>query len=558
MNTLVIYTTITLTLALIGGYISVRLKQYTIVGYIIIGMIAGSFILGNKISEGYIQNLSLIGVALLIFYTGTEFSISKIISYKKILLRSIFIQFIVNTLIITILLFLFRIPFLQSFIISLALSFSSTIIVSKVLKDLDRNYSNEGEITIAWLMLQDLISIPIILFIEGFSSKYIGTSFILSISLIILKTILILIVIYYLASFIIPKILREIAKTQVQELLIVAVITILFIMITFASFIGISPVIAAFIAGLSISKGMLNHEIASEIRPMKDIFSIFFFVLIGTLTPISFILQNIITIILIVILVSLIKTFITFVTLKNFKLHPLESFIISLNMFQAGEFSFILASIAYSYKFISFYDYHLLLSITIITIIFSPLVIKNDIKIYNFIREHFPFIKKYNKEALNISNFRTKIKENIVVIGYGRVGRSIVQTLSKNLINVTVIDFNENLMKGSDNKYIKFIYGNAESLDILKIANIDKINVLIITTPDIDINYKISKMAKNINPKIKIIARSHLPKHKDILSSTGVDHIIEPEKETAKSITAILLRTMGKRSKEIEYILSSM
>ncbi len=558
MNALIIYTTVILTLALIGGYLSVRLKQYTVVGYILIGVLVGTILSYNKSSTVYIQSLSYIGVALLIFYTGTEFSLEKIIKYKGIIIRGIIIQFILNTVIVSFLLIFLKIGVVQSFIIASALSFSSTIIVSKILKDLERNYSNEGEITIAWLMLQDLISIPIIILIEDLSQKLIGNTIIISIISLVLKSILLLIIIYYLGSITIPYILKEIAKTEVRELLIIAVIAILFIMITVSYVIGISPAIGAFIAGLIISKGMMNHEISSEIRPLKDIFSVFFFVLIGTLTPLSFILENFFTIIGVVIFLIVIKTLFTFIILKQSKFHYLESFIISINMFQAGEFSFIIAATAFSYKLITFNNYHLLLSVTIITMLISPFIIKNDIKIYNYIVDIFYKItKKKQLERRVIVSHELMKKDKIILVGYGRLGRTIANILSTNGVKLNIIDFNKSIIEAQKNKNIEFIYGNGESLEILKIAGIEEAEIIIITTPDIEINYKITTISKKINNKIKVIARSHLPKHKEILIDSGVEFVIEPENEAAKTMVEILLRSLGRKEREISFILEN-
>jgi CPA2 family monovalent cation:H+ antiporter-2 len=557
MNELILYTTAILTLALIGGYIAVKFKQYAIVGYILMGVIIGSFISKIPGSENDIQTLSYIGVALLIFYTGTEFSLGKVLEYKGVIIKGIIIQFIINLLIITFLLFILKINIIQSIIISAALSFSSTIIVSKILKDLDRNYSNENQITISWLMLQDLISIPVIIFIEDFAQRVHGSMLIFSILSPILKSILLLIIIYYLGSLIIPYILKEIAKTEIRELLIISIICILFIMITLSYYIGISPVIGAFIAGLIISKGMLNHEISSEIRPFKDIFSVFFFILIGTLTPISFIFSHIIIIILLIIFFVLIKIIVEYLLLNNFHFHSLESFTIALNMFQAGEFSFIVGLTAYSYGLLSFNNYHLLLSVTIITMIFSPIVIKNNINIYNFIKR---FLGKKDNRSHTSSQVESEkdSHSDIVIAGYGRVGRQITNILVKNGISVTVIDFNKDLINSEKNKNIRFVYGNAESLDILKFARVPDAKVLIITTPEIEVNYEITTLSKKINPRIKIIARSHLPKHKEILSKSGVEHVIEPEKEAAKKMTEILLQSIGKKEKEILFILDNI
>ena len=124
-------------------------------------------------------------------------------------------------------------------------------------------------------------------------------------------------------------------------------------------------------------------------------------------------------------------------------------------------------------------------------------------------------------------------------------------------MKTTVIDFNQNLINAQKkkDKTINFIYGEADSIEIIKSSGIEHAKILILTTPDIETNYKIVQIVKNLNTNIKIIARSHLPKHKEILKNFGVEHIVEPEKEAALSIVHILLQYLGKNRREINAIL---
>ena len=548
MSILITYTTIILASALIGGYIASRFNQYIIVGYIIIGLILGSFVISSHSSQSYLNSLAYIGVALLVFSNGTEFSLSKILNYKKIIITGTILQTLLTSLILTVIFLFFGLTIIPAFVIGSAFAMSSTIIVTKVLKDLDRNYSQEGEITFSWLMVQDILTIPLLVFLTNLNIS--GGNVLIPILIAILKSILIFLILYYLGLIIIPYILAKIAKTEIRELLILAVISILFIIIVISSYFGISPIIAAFMAGLIISKGMMNHQIASEIKPFKDLFSVFFFVLIGAVTPLSFIIDNFFMIILIALLIIFIKVATTYTELKIYKFHSMTSFIVALNMFQAGEFSFVIGTVAYQGHIISAFSYHILLSVTILTMILTPVMIKRNTNIYDklnlFIDKHLHFLhsKLFDRKIKNSIN-KEKHKE-IIIAGYGRVGRQIVDILKKNNVECSVIDFNKSILEEHNSHNLNFIYGNADSIDILKVADILHAKIMIITTPDIEINYKIAQISKSVNPAIKIIARSHLPHHKDILLQSGVEYVIEPEKETAITIADLLLRYLGK------------
>ena len=554
----IVLTAIILSLALLGGYIATSLKQYIVIGYILIGVLIGSIFTSITHSQNYISTLASIGVALLIFLNGTEFSLERIKNYRKIIVLGSILQTIFVSIIMTFLIYILHFKFISAITVGIALSMSSTVIVSKVLKDLDRNYSQIGEITISWLMIQDLLTIPIIIF---FNSTLPTHHIIFPIIIAILKSVVILIVIYYLGSAIIPYALEKIAQTEIRELLVLSVIAILFVIISIASVLGISTIVAAFIAGLIISKSLLHHQISQEIKPFKDLFSVFFFILIGTVTPVTFVIGHIFQIILAVIFLIVVKTVITFIILKFAKLHSNIAFNISSNIMQAGEFSFVIGTVALSSHFIGDNAYYLLLAVTIITMILTPFTIQNDIKIYQTLRDFtkrtLPILYKYifDKDQ-ELADLELR-HPGIIIVGYGRVGKHTVEILRSNHMKTTVIDFNQNLINAQKkkDKTINFIYGEADSIEIIKSSGIEHAKILILTTPDIETNYKIVQIVKNLNTNVKIIARSHLPKHKEILKNFGVEHIVEPEKEAALSIVHILLQYLGKNRREINAIL---
>ena len=554
----IILTAIILSLALLGGYIATSLKQYIVIGYILMGVLIGSIFTSITHSQNYISILASIGVTLLIFLNGTEFSLERIKNYRKVIVWGSIIQTIFVSIIMTFLIHILHLKFISAITIGIALSMSSTVIVSKVLKDLDRNYSQIGEITISWLMIQDLLTIPVIIF---FNSNLPTHYIIFPIIIAILKSVVILIIIYYLGSAIIPYALDKIAQTEIRELLVLSVIAILFIIISIASLFGISTIVAAFIAGLIISKSLLHHQISQEIKPFKDLFSVFFFILIGTVTPITFVIGHIFQIILAVIFLIVVKTIITFAILKFAKFHSNMAFNISSNVMQAGEFSFVIGTVALSSHFIGDNAYYLLLAVTIITMILTPFTIQNDVKIYQTLRDFtkriLPILYKYifDKDQ-ELADHELK-HPGIIIVGYGRVGKHTAEILRSNHMKTTVIDFNQNLINAQKkkDKTISFIYGEADSIEIIKSSGIEHAKILILTTPDIETNYKIVQIVKNLNTNVKIIARSHLPKHKEILKSFGVEHIVEPEKETALSIVHILLQYLGKNKREINAIL---
>jgi len=530
-----------------GGFLVKFIKLPSVVGYIFGGILFSIFFgLSNSSS---ITDLSRVGITLLLFAVGIDFSIDKLLQVKKYALFGGIIQ-IVLTIIFGFLLFqVFRFDSYQSLFLGAVFSLSSTAIISKILEENNDSETFAGQISIGWLIVQDIAVVIIVLLLSAFSQSEpnIGV-FIES----ILKSIVLILLSLIVGRKVIPRILTTMSKYGSRELLIIMSFSFALIFAFLSESFGISYTLGAFLAGLMISDSIYTHEIITEIKPFQIIFSMLFFITIGTLFSISFFISNIFTVLGVLIIGLSIKLCIILIINYFLKLNIKTSLKIGLSLSQIGEFSFLISQIAIGNNWINQEFASLILSATLISMILSPLLINNFESIFSFIdslgRKRFPLLYRKLINTNTVESFNiNELSNHIVICGYGKVGKYTASGIDKIGVKYIVIEMNDNEINIS--KPDNFIIGDASNRDILKAAKIEKAKLCIITMPkDSDINAIIS-LCIELNPDIKIVTRSH-----DSITKENLDvihAIIEPEFETASKMLEKLLSIYRKRSKKL-------
>lgn len=447
----------------------------------------------------------------------------------------------------------FNFSLYQSLFMSLALSLSSTAIVAKLLVDRGEIDTLYGEILIGWLLIQDLAVIPIWVVMPVIWNNLqtgqlsLGGVF-TSLFLAQLKIGVILYFLYWLGKKAVPLYLNQIAKINSRELFLIGVVLLISCLGIATYWLGLSPAIGAFIAGLLISETTQNHAIFAEIRPMRDILSIVFFVSLGLLFNINFLLVNFGLIIAITLLVIFLKFFISSIIMILFGFHSKTVFFTAIGIISVGEFTFVLARVGADRGYIDLTAYNLIIAITIITMIISPLAISISNTSYhaikNFIRKFSPLI--YEKFFTKIDQSR-KIDEelpflnHVVICGHGRVGSHIRQALELASVPYVVIDFNQKVVNDLKKRAVNVIYGDPSDIDVLDYAQVDRAKVVVIAVPDRHSQEMIIQNSLMLNHNIVVICRSHYDEDKQRLYAIGAHAIIQPEFEAALHISGVLL-----------------
>lgn len=549
---------IILAAAFSGGMVAKKLKLPMLSGYLLAGMVTGILVSRYASLEGSLKDITELGVALLLFTIGLEFSINKFKGLGEVVIYGSLIQVLLSSVAGLIFFPVLGFDFYSSLFLGVALSLSSTAAVLKILADHGDLETLQGEITAGWLFLQDLYTLPIIILLPAIGKMIKGEitgtlpfiTFIRSIFIAVVSFFLII----YLGNKIIPKVFDFIAEIKSREMVIIAAVGICLLFAYVFNLLGISYAVGASIAGIVLSSSSAHHEIFSEIRPLKDLFSTIFFVSLGFLINPVFIFGNWFIILLIILFVFITKIIISSLLIYLLGYHPKTALICGLSLISVGEYAFILAILGVNTNLINHYQYMIILSVTFISLVLSMPVTANGDKIYYFLKSN---LQKLLPEAATFINHMDvtrkvddfEINNHIVILGHGRVGKYISRTLTQLRVPFVVIDYNHHLVKSLRESGTNVIYGDPAEIEVLKFSRVEKAKAVIIAYSDRFTQEIVITNILSLNPTVRIIARIHFAEDARKIKSLGVTSVVQPEIEAAYKITDILLNYLYPGSK---------
>jgi CPA2 family monovalent cation:H+ antiporter-2 len=504
-----------------------KINLPSIVGFLIAGMLIGPFGFNLIKSVNQISVMAEIGIMLLMFTIGLEFSLSQLIRIKKFLLIAGGLQLLITIIFCTIIFSALGIEINQAIFFSLLVSLSSTAIVLKILSDKDELDSPQGKISIGILIFQDLAIVPMFLLLpilSGFGELSGG-----DIALKLLIAFGVLAGLLMLARFLMPLIVYQIANLRSREAFTIGVILLLLGTAYLTHTFGLSFALGAFIAGLILSESDYNHQILSDILPFRDAFNSIFFVSIGLLLNLQFVLENVLLISSLTLGVLIVKTLVI-VGIVYFMKYPLRIGILAgLGLAQIGEFSFVLAQAGLNFKLIGNDYYNSFLATTIFSMILTPLIIK----LSPFIAGKTSALEKDKKHS---ENYLEYLHAHVVIAGFGLNGSNLARVLKETGIKYIVTELNPDTVKREKVKGEKIIYGDISKEEVLKAVKIDKANTIVYAISDPAVTKRSLKLAKRLNPHIYALVRTRFVTEVDELKKLGADEVIPEEFETALQI----------------------
>lgn len=532
-----------LALAIVVIYVFHRLKIPSVIGFLLTGVITGPNGL-NIVSDIHdVEVIAEIGVIMLLFTIGIEFSLKSLLKIGKILLIGGSFQVMVTIAAITLVALQLGNPMNESLFIGFLIALSSTAIVLKLIQDKGEIDAPHGRISLGILIYQDIIIVPMMLItpILAGNTEAMGTSY----WEIILKFAAIALIIYLGAKFVVPYVLHQLARTQNRELFLLSIMVIAFAAAFLTYSMGLSLALGAFIAGLVISESEYSQQALGNVTPFLDVFTSFFFISVGMLLDLQFLFDNPIEVLIFTTLVLSIKTIIA--GLAAFILgFPLRtSIIVGFTLSQVGEFSFILSRIGVSEGLISGANYQLFLSVSVVSMAATPLVIWMATRVADHINT-WP-LPKFLKQGLipRPESTIAKIKDHLVIVGYGLNGRNVAHAARYAGISYAIIDINPDTVRNERNKGEIIHYGDAGQEEILSHANAEDARILVSTLPMLGDNKRIIHEARKLNPDLHIIIRTRFVRDVEELYELGADEVIPEEFETSVEIfTRVLAKYM--------------
>lgn len=541
--------------ALGGGFVAKRLKLPLLVGYILGGVLVGTF-LGSWLRLGpEISTLAEIGVALLLFTVGIEFSFARLKKVWNVAVWGGVFQIILTILLGLLIFPLFGLDFYSSLFLGSAFSLSSTAIIVRILTEKGEADSLPGEIMIGWLLVQDLAVLPMMTILPQIA-KLDGAGW-FSIFGAIAKAALLLTLVIILGKTTFSRILDRIAKTQSRELLLLSVVSLCLVAAFTTTALGFPFALGAFFAGLLVAETSQNHAVFAEVRPLRDIFSVVFFVSLGFLVNPTVFLPIGVKILTLGLTVILLKFILVAALIFYFGYHAKTSIWVAGGLVGVGEFAFVLAQMGHNSGFINSQVYSLTLAIALLTMLLVPLIFNLTPHLYLFLKDftdHY-FPRFYGAFFAQYDRHRTgqdlPIENHVVICGHGRVGKPIRKALELANIPYVVVDFNHSVVKELSRYGVNVVYGDPADLEVLDFAQVDRARAVIIALPDRHSQRMIIQNSLRLNPRAVIICRSHFDEDKEHLKASGAHVIIQPEFEASLAIISEILKVFSKSQEAI-------
>ncbi len=544
--------------AIIGGLIAKKLRQPAIIGYIAVGVLIGN-VFSKVIDKALISQIAEVGVTLLLFTLGVEFSFERLKKILKTVSWAATLQILISFFLFLPLFSWFGYAFLPALFIAIACALSSTAVVVRMLTERGEKETIPGEVMIGWCVVQDLAVIPIMMLLPALASIYLSgsTSIVATVSITLINIVKASIAIggvIFLGKIGVPWIVGAIAKFGSRELFLLTVIALVFLSGSIAYSVGLSAALGAFIAGLIVSETSQNHTIFSEIRPLRDLFAVVFFVSLGMALPISLLVPILPTLFMATVGILLVKIVIIYCISRFVGYHRKTAFLVAVGLSQMSEFGFIIAKEGFAIRAISEQQYALLVALVFTTIMVSAPLSSQGHGLYYFLQEKtrrwFPKIFPDRKEEALYSTNPT-LRDHVVICGYGRVGKYIGRALQMVNIPFIVVDYNETTTRELRGKGIPVLYGDPADIEVLDHAEVDYAKLLVVAIPDRHTQEMVIANAQTLNKNITIFCRTHHEEDQIRLKTLHVTHIIQPEFEAAISITTKLYREYGVSEEEI-------
>ncbi len=529
-----------------GGLLAALLKQPVLLGYLIGGMVVGPS--GLRLIKELIQveTLAQFGVAFLLFALGVEFSLTELRKVKAIALGGGTLQ-IILTILITVLVCGVTgawgtLPAKGVFLGSI-LSLSSTAVVLKCLMERNETETPHGQVMLGMLVVQDLALGLMLAVLPALHAP--GEVIGIAVLMALLKIGLFAAGAIVAGIWLIPPLLRLLARTESKELFLLGIVTICLGIAIFTEYLGLSIEMGAFVAGLMISEVEYADETLTIVEPLRDIFASLFFAAIGMLIDPVFLWQNLELILGLVALVFVGKFLIITPLVKLFR-YPLKTALIAgLGLAQIGEFSFVLASEGQALGLVSRRIYLLILGTTAVTLMLTPFVLRLVPFLFDF-AESMPWLKPYlvDDQARDFSEDLPQ-KNHIVVCGYGRLGKNLVKLLQQYQLSVVVIDQSESRIQQLREAGIPYVYGNAVSLHVLETAGVSHAQGMAIALPDPASIRLCLKRSLEVCPELDTVVRATQDKNIELLYQLGAKEVVQPEFEASLEMVNHLLIGVG-------------
>ena len=543
-------------LALVFGFVAARLRLPPLVGYLLAGIVIGPHTRGFVADVALAGQLAEIGVMLLMFGVGLHFSLDDLATVRGVAFPGAIVQMLIATALGTVTAMLWGWTFGQGLVFGLALSVASTVVLLRALEARNALQTFNGHLAVGWLIVQDVVMVLVLVLLPPLAGLLGGTaghqerSIAAALAITVLEVAAFVVLMLVVGKRVFPRILWLVARTGSRELFTLCVIAAAIgVAYGAAALFGVSFALGAFFAGMMMRESDFSHRAADESLPLRDAFAVLFFVSVGMLFDPQVIVREPMAVLTVVAVILLGSPIAAATTVLLFR-YPLNTALtVAASLAQIGEFSFILAGLGRKLGLLSAEGQSLVLAGALISIALNPAVFAAVEPLQRYLRKKSELARRLERRLDPLSELPMTVDPatltgHVAIVGYGRVGRRIAESLAENNIPFTIAEQSREIVERLRERDVRAVSGDASDPAVLIQAHVARAAMLVIATPETVNVRKMIDIARKLNPGIDIVLRTHSDDEAEMLRSERAGTVFMGEHELAKSMIRHVLERM--------------
>ncbi|NUF99406.1 cation:proton antiporter [Acinetobacter oleivorans] len=540
--------------ALFFGYLAARLRLPPLIGYLIAGIIISPNTPGIEADIHLANQLAELGVMFLMFGVGMHFSLNDLLLVRRIAVPGAILQIAVATLLGVGVSMLWGWSFGSALVFGLSLSCASTVVLLKALGDRGLLDSVNGKIAVGWLLVEDLVMVLVLVLLPatavllgGKAPEGANGNIWLTLGLTLLKVIGFIAFMLIVGKRVVPIIMQFVARLGSRELFTLTVVAAA-VSIAYGSYaiFGVSMALGAFFAGMVVKESDFSHRAEEETLPLREIFSILFFVSVGMLFDPHILVERPLHILAVIAIIMVGKTLAAMALVLFFRYPINTALTVGASLAQIGEFSFILATLGVSLGLLSLEAQNLILAGALFSITLNSFIFSAIEPVQRWIRERSHLARLLERSGDPLAMLPDEVdqaylRDQVVIVGYGGVGRRITENLINENIKVVIAEENREIVEKLRQSNIAAVSGVATEPGVLIQAHIMHARLLVISPMDILDIHRIVAIAKQLNPQIQVLICAESKEEAAVIRDENIGEVFYAKEEMAKNMSHHIL-----------------
>jgi CPA2 family monovalent cation:H+ antiporter-2 len=548
---LLVNITVALAYALVGGLLARRIGLPTIVGYLVAGVALGPFTPGFRGDPEAIHQMAEFGVILLMFGVGLHYNFTDLWQVRRVAIPGAVLQLAVIAAIGFTLGRAWGMQPAGAWIFGVATSVASTVVLMRSLMDHGWLESPAGKVAIGWLVVEDLLMVAILVFVPALvvpsASPWATAGIAMG------KAVLFVALMMFVGARVVPFVLGRVVHTRSRELFVLVALTMAVgTALASSAFFGVSLALGAFVAGVVVSESPFSHQIGADLLPFREAFAVVFFVSVGMLVNPAYVLEHWDRLLLVTALITVGKGLVSGILATTLGCAARTTLVLAAGRSQIGEFSFIVGQTGVALGVLDESQYSLILAGAIVSIMINPLVMRLVEPAERAMKRNRAVWRLLDRRAAEPFPSTEEVSDHIVIVGCGRVGRHIAETLAKMDIPRLVIESDPIRVDKLQELGVPVLYGEAGNSDILEHAALARSRALVITLPDDAAALSVVAAARKIRPDLHIISRASTWDGARELRASGAGEVVRPELEGGVEIVRRTLLELRLPVREVQ------